>query len=132
MTAVIPGQRFGYWTVRGWHIPGSPWLLCRCDCENAVDEVVHEDDLIDGYSTQCGDCARACRQGNLRGKQVGWWTVVARADRTDSARHSYWLAVCSCGHIGRVRDQYLRRSAVCCYGCTGRLKNERRGHVNST
>lgn len=130
MSSVIPGQYFGHWRVME-RFPADPsWWVCRCDCEGAVDELVHEEDLTGGESAECGDCEAACRIADLRGQRCGRWTVVARS-YLDSARNWRWLVVCECGYIGRVRSYDLRTGkSRSCQGCALRARKQQA--VNSS
>ena len=107
---IVPGQRFGEWTVieRAPSRNGNTYWHCRCSC--GVERDVRADHLQSGRSTSCGGHDRA---DDLKGQQFGEWTVLWRAPSRNE--DTYWHCRCSCGAERDVLARSLRsgRSKSC-------------------
>lgn len=101
-TVVLPGQKYGRWTVLNDYIKTKKdeikWL-CRCDC--GTERYVLERCLKYGESRSCGCLQRenAGRAGaDLTGRVFGELTVLRMAEQSGLNRGKRWLCKCSCGN----------------------------------
>ena len=111
MEKVIPGSRYGRWTVlEDWiESPrGERKWYCRCDC--GTERYVLERSLKYGGSISCG-CLRKERVNevnspNLTGKQFGELTVLHKA-KVQRKNGIWWTCQCSCGQTYDVQGTLL-------------------------
>ena len=113
----LTGQQFGYWTVLGPSKTQNPEMTnryyhCRCVCGNERD--IKALSLVTGQSKSCG--CKSGRTEDLTGKQFGYWTVLAKADRSESRKARY-LCRCRCGTEKVVEANNLKNGNSRSCGC---------------
>jgi len=99
---VVPGARFGRWTVleESETTPrGQKKWLCRCDC--GTQRPVAEKSLHYGESTSCGCLRREnavkALSYDLKGQRFGQLTVLRRAEEQPARGGILWICRCDCG-----------------------------------
>ena len=119
LTQIIPGQRFGRWTVLGDVIvtsDGKRKCLCRCDCGTEL--YVLEHSLRYGGSESCGclrkEKVREALAIDLTGQIFGELTVLRPVDE-ERKGGVWWLCKCSCGAEYKVQGTLLiNGKRTCC------------------
>lgn len=91
-------QQFGELTAKKYL--GNRVWQCECSCGKIVN--VNTGDLTSGNTQSCGHIRGKAKIINLKGKQIGSWSVI------DYIGKSYWRCECSCGNIKAVHSYTLR------------------------
>lgn len=130
----LVGRVIGSWTIlcadEGKFRPnGSGYVFARCEC-GAIHSVSVED-LMDGKSSSCVDCARRrivgrnyARRRDLSGQVFGNWRALRMDDEPHFDAHGrpdvYYICECvECGSRKSIRACFLRdeNRVIVCHAC---------------
>lgn len=106
----LAGQKFGRWTVLGFHSVKNGDSLWTCRCECGIEKPVRRWSLVTGRSRQCGSCVRVHPASfiDLTGQIFGKWTVI-KIHSTTNFGQARWLCRCECGTQQAVMSHRLRQ-----------------------